>query len=370
MKIGFIGTRGIPARYGGYETFVQELAPFLVVKGIECIVYCDRDSFDKPVYKGVHLKYLNITKSKSPLKYYFKSLKQAAKECDILYVAGTGGALFYSFFKSKKSIIITNTDGIEHRRDKWSFAKKLFIKILEFFAVKFSDYIVADSIGIKKYLVNRYKVKSDKIIQLEYGAYLNNYKGIDVLREYGIEHNKYYLVVSRLEPENNVHLMIEGYLLSSQNIPLIIIGNLQENSYVNKLLSKASDNIRFLGGVYDANKLNAIRFSCFAHIHGHSVGGTNPSLLEALGSSNIIIAHDNIFNREVAGNSMYYFKCPTELNFVFQELQLLNSSEKNELSKISQNRIKEYYNWDSIRIRYYNFFEAIAVKHNLKKMNL
>ena len=370
MKIGFIGTRGIPASYGGYETFVQELAPFLVVKGIECIVYCDRDSFDKPVYKGVHLKYLNITKSESPLKYYFKSLKQAAKECDILYVAGTGGALFYSLFKSKKSIIITNTDGIEHRRDKWSFAKKLFIKILEFFAVKFSDYIVADSIGIKKYLLNRYKVKSDKIIQLEYGAYLNNYKNIDVLREYGIEHNKYYLVVSRLEPENNVHLMIEGYLLSSQNIPLIIIGNLQENSYVNKLLSKASDNIRFLGGVYDANKLNAIRFSCFAHIHGHSVGGTNPSLLEALGSSNIIIAHDNIFNREVAGNSMYYFNCPTELNFVFQELQLLNSSEKNELSEISQNRIKEYYNWDSIRIRYYNFFEAIAVKHNLKKMNL
>ena len=103
MKIGFIGTRGIPASYGGYETFVQELAPFLVVKGIECIVYCDRDSFDKPVYKGVHLKYLNITKSESPLKYYFKSLKQAAKECDILYVAGTGGALFYSLFKSKKS---------------------------------------------------------------------------------------------------------------------------------------------------------------------------------------------------------------------------------------------------------------------------
>ena len=359
MKIGFIGTRGIPARYGGYETFVQELAPFLVNKGFECIVYCDRDSFDKPVYKGVHLKYLNITKSESPLKYYFKSLKQAAKECDILYVAGTGGALFYPLFKNKKSIIITNTDGIEHRRDKWSFTKKIFIKIIEFFAVKFSDYIVADSIGIKKYLLNRYKVKSDKIIQLEYGAYINNYKNTDFLREFGIEHNKYYLIVSRLEPENNVHLMIEGYLLSSQNIPLVIIGNLQENNYVKSLTSKASENIRFLGGIYDANKLSAIRSSCLAHLHGHSVGGTNPSLLEALGSSNIIIAHDNIFNREVAGKSMFYFKCPSEINFAFQKIQSLSSIEREELSDIAQKRINEYYNWDSIGIRYFNFFESI-----------
>ena len=153
--------------------------------------------------------------------------------------------------------------------------------------------------------------------------------------------------------------MIEGYLLSSQNIPLVIIGNLQENNYVKSLTSKASENIRFLGGIYDANKLSAIRSSCLAHLHGHSVGGTNPSLLEALGSSNIIIAHDNIFNREVAGKSMFYFKCPSEINFAFQKIQSLSSIEREELSDIAQKRINEYYNWDSIGIRYFNFFESI-----------
>ena len=363
MKIGFVGTRGIPAKYGGYETFVQELAPFLVNKGIECVVYCDRDSFNELKYKGVTLEFLSITKSENPLKYYFQSLKRAARECDIIYVTGTGGALFYPLFKNKQ-IIITNTDGIEHRRGKWSFSKKLFLKVIEYFSVKFSNFIVADSIGIKNYLLKRYKVKSDKIVQLEYGAYINSYKDVDVLKEFQLEQDKYYLIVSRLEPENNVHLMIEGYLLSSQTIPLIIIGNLQENKYVKSLLSKASENIRFLGGVYDANKLNAIRTSCLAHLHGHSVGGTNPSLLEALGSSNIILAHDNIFNKEVAGESMFYFTNPKEINLALQKIYSLSLNEREELSGIAQKRINEYYNWDSIGIRYFNFFESILnIKH-------
>lgn len=359
MKIGFVGTRGIPANYGGFETFVQELSPFLVDKGFECVVYCDKNSHSESEFKGVQLKFLNITKSQNPLKYYFKSLKIAIKECDIIYVAGTGGAIFYPFLKNNKTKIITNTDGIEYKRDKWSFSKKIFIKIIECFAIKFSDFIIADSIGIKNYILNKYKVNSEKIIQLEYGAHINEYFDLKVLKEYLLEHNKYYLIVSRLEQENNVHMMIDGYLMSSQSMPLVIVGNLLQNDYVKTLLSKKNKNIYFLGGIYDSCKLKALRWSCFAHLHGHSVGGTNPSLLEALGSSNIIIAHDNIYNKEVAGEKMYYFNNPEELNSSFQKIESLKINERKIISGMARERIHNYYNWYSIGLRYYDFFNKI-----------
>lgn len=361
MKICIIGTRGIPAKYGGFETFAQELSPLLVHKGVECFVFCDQDSHNEPMYNGVFLEFLNTTKSKNPLRYYFQSLKRASKICEIIFVAGSGGAIFYPLFRKKGRILITNTDGIEYKRDKWSLEKKIFLKISEYLAANFSNYIVADSSGIKKHLIETYKIDPEKIWQLEYGADLNNYKNPDVLNEFQIEDNNYYLIVSRLEPENNVHLMIEGYLSAFRNKPLVIVGNLENNQYVADLLSKKTENIRFLGGIYDSKKLKALRTSCFAHLHGHSVGGTNPSLLEALGSGNIIIAHDNIFNREVAGENMFYFKNQAELNSAFEKIEGLTPSERNQLSQNAQNRITEYYNWDSIADRYYKYLQSIQL---------
>ena len=236
MKLGIVGTRGIPAKYGGFETFAQELAPRLVHRGFEVTVYCDKDSYDSKEYLGVRLQYLKTTKSNNPLKFYYEGLKVAINECDIVVVTGLGAAIFYPIVKRGKSILITNTDGIEYKRDKWGFFKKLFLKLCEYIDVKFSDVLIADSKGIKEHLINRYNVKEKKVWLLEYGAYLNDYVDYRYLDEKQIEHCNYYLIVSRLVPENNIHIMIEGFVKSNIERPLIIVGNLDNTDYVKELL--------------------------------------------------------------------------------------------------------------------------------------
>ncbi|WP_422081498.1 DUF1972 domain-containing protein [Ulvibacterium sp.] len=353
MKIGIVGTRGIPAKYGGFETFAQELAPRLVQKGMNVIVYCDKDSHDSAEYMGVKLDYLNSTKSKNPLKFYYEGLKCSHNECDITIVTGLGAAIFYPIMKKGKSVIITNTDGIEYKRKKWGFFKKMFLRLSEYLDVKFSDILIADSIGIRNHLIEKYNIAPKKIWLIEYGAYLNEYRDYTFLKENNITHDNYYLIVSRLVPENNIHIMIDGYMKSKFEKPLIIVGNLDQTDYVNNLLKSKNENIRFFGGVYDQRKLKALRTSCFAHLHGHSVGGTNPSLLEAMGSGNMIIAHDNVFNKEVIGSLGFYFKDSNDIVNCFKEIEQLSLFNRNKRSNELINRISTYYNWDLIADRYF-----------------
>ena len=360
LKIGIVGTRGIPAKYGGFETFAQELCTRLVRNGIQCVVYADRDSYFENTFEGVDIVFLKVTKSENPLRYYYESLKSAIKTCDIIYVTGTGGAIFYPILKRGKKKIITNTDGIEYARDKWSFLKKIFIRLTEYFAVHYSDIIIADSLGIKNYLLKKYKINSEKIWQIEYGAYINNHKDENVLKEYNILDNDYYLIISRLEPENNIQMMIDGYIKCKSKKPLIIVGNINiNNKYISNLLTAKCDNIRFIGGIYDPQKLRALRTTCFAHIHGHSVGGTNPSLLEALGSGNVILAHDNIYNKQVGGEDIFYFKNSNELCSVIKKNELMNDNARNIIADNVRNRIINYYNWESITKRYIDNFKII-----------
>jgi rhamnosyltransferase len=160
--------------------------------------------------------------------------------------------------------------------------------------------------------------------------------------------------VSRLEPENNVESIIRGYIKSNIEQPLIVVGNLLETKYVNGLLQYKSNKVRFLGGVYDKNKLEALRYGCKAYLHGHSVGGTNPSLLEALGSGNIIIAHDNVFNREVTDNKMKYFSTSEECSEAIIEVEHLSDDDISRYKKLAVKRIKDFYNWERIAQDYYN----------------
>jgi len=358
MKIGIVGTRGIPAAYGGFETFAQELAPRLISKEIEVIVYCDKNSYDKDNYKGVHLKFLSTTKSDNPLWYYYKSLKIALKEVDIVLVTGTAGSLFYflNIFYRKK--IITNTDGVESRRAKWSFFKKQIIKLTESLAVRFSTALVADSQGITKYLIKEYKALSPtKIHTIEYGAYVNNNLVESVLTKFELKDNGYYLIVSRLEPENNVDMIVKGYLNSNASKPLIIVGGILDSEYVKSLLKFSSSKVRFIGGIYNQEELSGLRYSCSAYLHGHSVGGTNPSLLEALGSSNVCICHDNIFNREVTNEEMMYFKNVDECSERILELENMSDQEIFNVKVKAINRIKDYYNWENISSKYIHLFK-------------
>ena len=360
MRVAIVGSRGIPANYGGFETFAQELSVRLVKMGVQVEVYCDFAENKVDFYNGVNLKYLSCTKTSNPLKYYYLSVRQAEKRNEIVLICGAAGALFiYSKLFHKKVSYLTNMDGIEYLRKKWSPAKRLFVRFCIWTSVYLSDYVIADSKSIKEFLIKNYLISDNKIIQIEYGAYINNKLDLLFLQEYNLKPDGYYLIVSRLEPENNVDCIIKGYIKSNIKKPLIVIGNLLETKYVRELLKCQSDKVRFIGEVYNKNKLEAFRYGCKAYLHGHSVGGTNPSLLEALGSGNAVIAHDNVFNREVTNNQMLYFKTPKECAEAIIKVETFNDDKMLEYKNISIQRIIDYYNWDRIAKKYYNSFYKI-----------
>lgn len=368
MKVAIIGTRGIPAQYGGFETFAQELGIRLVKMGFDITVFCPSNKDKIQIYQGVKLEYTKTDKDKTPMAYYCESVKKAVKNrFDIILMCGQGGYAYIPYlFNSKKNrpIFITNTDGIEHRRTKWNKIVRFGVRIVgEFTSVLFSDYLIADSKGIKDYLQKEYKIiPKKKISTIEYGAETidDNYFKSNLLTEYNLNPYQYHLVVSRLEPENNVKMIIEGFTKANSQYPLVVIGNLKDTEYVKSLQSNVENhNIVFLGGIYDSNKLKALRLYSISYLHGHSVGGTNPSLLEALGAGNIVIGHDNTFNREVTDNKMFYFKDSNECAKAITTVENMTSKEKENYKDIAKHRITNYYNWERIANEYANLFNSI-----------
>jgi len=361
MRVAIIGSRGIPAKYGGFETFAQELSVRLVKMGLQVEVYCDLMENKIDYYDGVQLKYVSCTKTSNPLKYYYLSVRHAERNNDIVLICGAAGALFiYSKIFHRKVRYLTNMDGVEYLRDKWSPIKKIFIRFCIWTSVYLSDYVIADSKSIKEFLKRNYIIKDKRIIQIEYGADINIQPNLGLLSEFNLEKNEYYLVVSRLEPENNVDIIIEGYLESNIKKPLIVVGNLLKTKYVENLLQHKCEKVIFIGGIYDKEKLKSLRYGCKAYLHGHSVGGTNPSLLEALGSENIVIAHDNVFNREVTNNTMFYFKNPKECSEAIIKVDTLDELKTLEYRKLSIQRVTDYYNWDRIAQEYYTTIVKIS----------
>lgn len=363
MKIAIVCSRGIPAKYGGFETFAQELSIRLVQRGYEVEVYCDKDSYPFDSFKGVGLKFVSCTKTENANLYCFKSVFEAVKnKCDIILCCGQGGALALMWMRltGTRSILITNPDGIEHRRTKWNKLIRLYVLVFcEFFSVLGSDYLVADSKGIKDYLIGRYRWIKKKIFTIEYGAYLADNADLSSIKKWNVFLGEYYLVVSRLEPENNVDVIIKGYKLSHTRKPLVIVGNLNNTPFVDTLLAEKTDRIIFTNGIYNVDELRALRMGCTAYLHGHSVGGTNPSLLEAMGAGNIIIAHDNIFNREVTDNKMWYFDTPQKCAQAIDDVDTLSERRKIEKQNIARDRIKNYYNWERITDAYEFMFNKV-----------
>lgn len=353
MRLVIVGSRGIPANYGGFETFAEEISVFLAGSGYDVTVQCDPGSYTKPVFNGVSLFYSRHSKTAHPIRYYFEGLRWAIKNSDIILVTGSGGSVFYLLNLFRRKIIITNTDGLEYKRAKWSFPVKLYWRFSEAIAALLSDFLIADSEAIKDHLIRRYRFAERKIKVIEYGAPVNLERNDLLLEKYSLSHKKFYLIVCRLEPENNLQMMLEAFEKSTSKLPLVIAGNILNNKYVGDIIKKYnSDRIRFLGGIYDKKELKAIRFSCRAYFHGHSVGGTNPSLLEAMGSGNIVLCHDNIYNREVTCDSQFYFSNVNDCLEKINEIDQLSQRDLDSYESQSLQRIKDYYNWPNIFNKY------------------
>lgn len=369
MKIAFISTRGIPNNYGGFEQFAEYISVGLAARGHEVVVYSPHfHSYKEDTYKGVRIKHIYspetwMGSSVGSFFYDFASLKDALKKenFDIIYEAGyTSIVPAYIWFDVKNikyPIFTTNMDGLEYKRTKFNKWVRKFVFWEERTTVKHSHYLIADNMGIHDYYKEKYG-KESKF--LAYGADIHDDYDVNLLQEFGLEAGNYYLLVARLEPENNIEMAIQGYLASNENgvKPLIIVGktNTPHGKYLVQKYG-GEKNVRFVGGIYDFKKLNSVRYFSFAYFHGHSVGGTNPSLLEAMASNCYILAHNNIFNKAVLKENAHYYTSAEEVKWMLNSITDLATSYKEKFIANNLNEIRNEYSWEKLIDEHEKYFK-------------
>lgn len=380
MKIAFISTRGIPNNYGGFEQFAEYISVGLAERGHEVVVYSPHfHPFKENNYKGVRIKHIYspetwMGSSVGSFFYDFASLKDALKkeDFDIIYEAGytsiVPAYLWFNVKNIKYPIFTTNMDGLEYKRTKFNKWVQKFVFWEERMTVKHSHYLIADNMGIHDYYKEKYG-KESKF--LAYGADIHDNYNKNFLKEFGLEVNNYYLLIARLEPENNIEMAIEGYLASKEkgNRPLIIVGK-TNTPHGKELVAKYGNekSIRFVGGIYDFDKLNSIRHFSFAYFHGHSVGGTNPSLLEAMASDCFILANDNIFNKAVLGENALYYSNHTTVTDLLNNIDKLAQAHKNIFIQNNLEVIRNEYSWEKLVDEHEKYFLWLLQEHKQKNV--
>ena len=358
MKIAILGTRGVPNYYGGFEQFAEFFSVYLVQKGHEVHVYNSHNHpFQEKKFQGVNI----IHKYDPEYKYgtfgqfiydYNCIMDSRKRNFDIILQLGYTSNSVWFFLLPKKPIIITNMDGLEWKRTKYSKPVQQFLKFAERLAAVSSDFLVSDSIGIKKFLLEKYNKQSTYIA---YGAHPFENPNEAILSEYNVQKDNYNMIMARFEPENNLDMVLEGVALNDDKTPILVIGK-HETKYGEYLKNKFKnhENIRFLGGIYNLEHLDNLRNFSNLYFHGHSVGGTNPSLLEAMASRALIAAHNNDFNKGILKGNAYYFSNALEVK------NILNKNKKNDNLQFIQNNfdaIVNDFNWNKINGEYLQLFE-------------
>jgi glycosyltransferase involved in cell wall biosynthesis len=361
MKIAIIGTRGVPARYGGFETCAEELSVGLVNKGHKVIVTCRKYLYPEKFkyYKGVKLIYLPSIRGKftDTFSHTFLSILRVLFESpDIILIFNSANSPFAIIGKISGKKIVINVDGLEWKRKKWNIIGKIYFKFCEILSCILGDAIVSDSKEIKKYYKRKY---GKETIYIPYGAYFYESKKPEILEKYGVKKRKYFLIASRLEPENNQDKAVEAFQKVKTDKLLVIAGGANWKSpYVKRLKNTNDKRIIFLGPVYHPGHIEELHANAFAYIHGNEVGGTNPALLKAMGSGNCIICFDVPFNREVLGDCGFYFKDVNELKEKIEYL-LKNPEVVERYGKMARERTEKLYRWEKIIDDYENLFLKI-----------
>jgi glycosyltransferase involved in cell wall biosynthesis len=365
IKLAILGTRGIPARYGGFETFAEQLATRLVRCGIDVTVFCPSSSpRSDETNGGVRLRFVKCPAlgKYSQIFWDAKCFCVAYRGFDVVYMLGVAGAFAAWVPRISGAKVWMNADGLEWQRRKWTWPQRAYLALAEALSVLFATRLIADSGAIADYLRDRFPGLR-RVSTIAYGADIPpdnpNAKWIE---QWGLEPDSYYIVVCRLEPENHLLEIVEGFEQSQSPLPLVVLGNIENpNPYVCALLERRSNRVRFIGTVYDKEKLAALRFYARAYLHGHSVGGTNPSLLEAMACSNLVIAHDNPFNREVLQDSGLFFTTRPELAAAINAIDGAQVDVR-KLRNRATERIRASYQWSQIADSYLELLESQTVR--------
>ncbi len=350
INIGILGTRGIPNRYGGFEQCAEYLAAGLVKKGHRVWVYNSHDhEYQEKEWNGVHIIHCYDAEKKlgtaGQFIYDLNCIRDARKRnFDVLLQLGyTSNSIWHKLWpKHCKNVV--NMDGLEWKRTKYSKYVQRFLKKAEAWAAMNADVLVADSVGIEKYLKEEYNKPAHFIA---YGAPIFNDPFEAILDKYRLQPFNYNMLIARMEPENNIEMILKAHVQSGTGRELLVVGK-TENAYGQHLVGLYGEKpgVRFLGGIYDTVLINNLRYFSHLYFHGHSVGGTNPSLLEAMGCKSLIAANDNLFNRGVLGEDAFYFADHEELISIIRTVAL----KANEEQRLQNNlrKIRDQYNWPRI----------------------
>jgi glycosyltransferase involved in cell wall biosynthesis len=365
MKIAILGTRGIPNAYGGFEQFAEYLSLGLIEKGHDVTVYNSHNhSFQGDNWNGVDIVHCYdpeyMIGTAGQFIYDLNCILDCRKKrFDVILQLGyTSSSVWLKrFLNKKKFVVTTNMDGHEWKRSKYSPTVKKFLRYAEKLAVNDSSHLISDSVTIKSYLKNKYNKNSTFI---PYGAYVFNTPDPKVLREYDLTAYNYDALIARLEPDNSIEVILDGVAKSSANRPFLVIGNCETKYglYLKNKFAK-NENVRFLNGIYDINVLNNLRYFSNLYFHGHTVGGTNPSLLEAMASSALICAHDNQHNSSILCNDAFYFKTADEVKLLLDSVDI-NESANQERVLNNIRKIESSYTWETIIDQYIAHFRSIA----------
>lgn len=363
MRIAMIGTRGVPARYGGFETAVEEIGARLADAGHDVVVYTRNTSGERPArFRGmrvVHLPSLR-TKSLDTLSHSALSVVDAAvrRRPDVAFVFNAANAPFLGMLRAARIPTAVHVDGLEWKRAKWAGAGARFYRWAERRSVARAPVVIADARAIADSVFERFGRDSAFI---PYGAPIVH-PGSSRLAAVSVESRRYHLVVARLEPENNVHVIVEGYRRSKARYPLVVAGSVPYESAYRRDLEeamRADDRIIALGGVWDQALLDELYGNALTVLHGHSVGGTNPSLLRAMGAGAACVVLDVPFNREVTAGNALIFADASDVAIAVQTAEA-DPAAMAELGERARAHAATCYNWDDVARRYENVARELS----------
>jgi glycosyltransferase involved in cell wall biosynthesis len=364
MRLAILGARGIPACYGGFETFAEQLGIRLAERGHDVTVFCEGAEGGIEQYKGVKLRHVPAHDLVGPLStivYDAECLWHARSSFDVIYMLGYGSSALCWLPRIAGRQVWVNMDGLEWARGKWGPIARRYLRWAEAIAMWTPDRIIADAAAIKANLQSRHR-RLPPCDVIPYGCEIVSDARPEELSSFGLDPGSYYLVVCRFEPENHIQEIIEGFLYSSTRARLVLVGDhTRKTAYVQSLARYKNDRVLFTGPVYDEPRIQALRFFCRAYLHGHGVGGTNPSLLEAMGCGNVVIANDNPFNREVLGGSGLFFSTPKEVSACIDSVD----SGAADIAGMKVNvveRVKRFYAWDRITDYYCELISLACAK--------
>ncbi|MGN7355881.1 beta 1-4 rhamnosyltransferase Cps2T [Paenibacillus sp. SAF-054] len=383
-----IGSKGIPAKYGGFETFVDQLTARRINKETRYHVACLADRSGEFEHNGARcfqVRVLAIGSARAVL-YDLLSLRECIRyigqhrltDCVIYILACRIGPFFYPYKRKLEKLgvtILVNPDGHEWKRGKWNAWIKRYWKLSERLMVKHADLLVCDSRGIETYIRDDYARYRPRTTFIAYGADLapstlgsGHGELSQWMNEHGLQPGEYYLVIGRFVPENNYELMIKEFMTSETTKDLVIVTGVEHNSFYEELLEKCrfdlDPRVKFVGTVYDEQLLKKIRELAYGYCHGHEVGGTNPSLLEALASTKLNLLFDVVFNREVGGDGAVYFSAdPGSFAGRIRELDQYDEFRIKALEAKAKARISTEYTWERIVRKYEHLFHSFEVFH-------